>query len=69
VNEPACGFTAAPHRPIFYRYRVATPGLRLARNYYRGQGHSAFIGVALVAGRYAYCIKWADAKVHLPRTP
>lgn len=55
------------HRPHAYRYRVADPGLRLALNRYPG----AVIGVALVIGRYAYCVKWADAKAlhrHRPVT-
>ena len=46
------------HRPRIYRYRVADPGFRLARNRYG----AAFIGLALVAGRYAYCVKWANAR-------
>lgn len=49
------------HRPRAYRYRAADPGLRIVLNRYPG----AVIGVAMVAGRYAYCVKWADAKVRL----
>jgi hypothetical protein len=37
---------------------VADPGLRVTSNRYG----AALIGYALVAGRYAYCIKWADAR-------
>lgn len=43
------------HRPQMYRYRVAEPGLRLRRNAYGRR----WIGQALVAGRFAYCVKWA----------
>lgn len=59
MNEPPCGFRAEWHLPRAYRYRVANPGFRLARNCYG----TAVIGIALVAGRYAYCVKWADARV------
>jgi hypothetical protein len=55
---PPCRFRAEPHRPRIYRYQVADPGLRLAGNRY---GH-ALIGAALVIGRYAYCVKWANAR-------
>ena len=65
---------AEPHWPRFYRYRVAedAAGYRLARNVYpcapaqpgipetRG---SAWIGLALNLGRYAYCVKWAHARL------
>lgn len=44
-----------PHKPQFYRYRVAFPGVRAGLNRY---GWSV-IGVCLVAGKYAYCVKWA----------
>lgn len=53
------------HRPRFYRYKVADPGLRAMRNLYHNDSSSAFIGVAVVAGRFAYCVKWADAKLDL----
>jgi hypothetical protein len=46
------------HRPRIYRYVVADPGLRLGVNRYG----TALIGLALVAGRFAYCVKWADAR-------
>lgn len=59
---PPCAFKPAYHRPRFYRYRVSAPGLRAARNRYDGQFGSATIGVAVVAGKYAYCVKWADAR-------
>lgn len=59
--EPPCRFRAAFHRPRFYRYLVARRRFRITPNRYGG----AVIGVALVAGRYAYCVKWADAKAVL----
>jgi hypothetical protein len=41
-----------------YRYEVACPAERRAMlNRYGWQ----VIGVALVIGRYAYCLKWAQA--------
>jgi hypothetical protein len=46
------------HRPQFYRYHVANPGFRFVLNRYPG----VIIGAALVAGRYAYCVKWAWAQ-------
>lgn len=46
------------HRPQLYRYPVADPGFRAVLNRYPG----AVIGVALVAGRYAYCVKWGWAR-------
>ena len=64
MNEPPCGFKAKYHRPSLYRYQVADRGLRLIWNDYTAQGRqSARIGVALTVGRYAYCVKWADATV------
>lgn len=55
------------HWPRFYRYKVADRRLQLAANRYppapsRTRG-SAWIGLALVMGRYAYCVKWADARL------
>lgn len=44
------------HWPRAYRYRVAHPGLRAMRNKYTGY---RAIGLAVVVGRYAYCLKWA----------
>lgn len=68
MTDPPCGFThrGAFHRPKFYRYQVANPGFRLVRNRYTSTHSTAFIGLALVAGRWAWCVKWADAKVILP---
>lgn len=63
LNEPPCDSRAEWHRPRMYRYEVAYRGFRLMRNRYG----SAWIGLALVAGRYAYCVKWANARaVSLP---
>ncbi|GIH95345.1 hypothetical protein ACFFMN_23575 [Planobispora siamensis] len=60
------------HKPRLYRYRVAddAQGLRLSRNIYpsapeptaRGR---AWIGLVLVVGCYAYCVKWAHARMRL----
>ena len=52
-------FYAVLHHPRVYRYVVAEPGLRLVRNRYG----TILIGLVLVVGRYAYCIKWADARL------
>lgn len=46
------------HRPRFHRYRVADPGLKLARNRYA----STWIGLDVVIGRHAYGVKWASAR-------
>jgi hypothetical protein len=51
-SEPQ--FEMVWERPSAYRYLVAHPGLKLALNRYPG----AVIGIALIAGRYAYCLKW-----------
>lgn len=53
------------HWPRFYRYRLPLPRLGLYRNRYYGCGckGSAFIGLAIDIGRYAYCVKWADARI------
>jgi hypothetical protein len=66
VNDPPCSFRAAFHRPKFYRYRIADPGLRLRRNRYAGQFGAATIGLALAVGKHAYCVKWADARTVMP---
>ena len=62
-DHPPCKFAASYHRPRFYRYRIADPGFRLMRNRYTGLYGAATIGLALAVGRYAYCVKWADAEV------
>lgn len=50
--------SVAYHWPRFYRYRVADHGCRVTWNRYAG---SVPIGLAVVVGRYAYCLKWAQA--------
>ena len=69
AEPPPCAFRAAWHLPVFYRYRVAEPGLRIRRNRYSGRDGAATIGLALVIGAYAYCVKWADARVVAADTP
>lgn len=51
------------HRPTFYRYTVADPGLRVRRNGYANQHSAVTIGLAVVIGRKAYCVKWATARI------
>jgi hypothetical protein len=54
------------HRPKFYRYRIADelPGTpRATWNRYENQFSRATIGLAIVVGRYAYCVKWASAEI------
>ncbi|MEU4170995.1 hypothetical protein AB0F46_29460 [Streptomyces sp. NPDC026665] len=53
----------AYHRPKVYRYRVADPGLRVVPNRYANQFSKATIGIAVVVGRHAYCVKWANAEI------
>lgn len=56
-----------PHWPRIYRYPIAdATGPRLIRNVYPSipgpdTRRSAWIGLALRVGRFAYCVKWADA--------
>lgn len=69
ADAPPCAFKASYHRPHFYRYLVADPGLRFMRNRYTGQDATATIGLALAIGRWAYCVKWANAKTILRETP
>jgi hypothetical protein len=62
------------HRPRFYRYEVAAPGFRLHRNVYpvapprQSDVGTAWIGLCLVMGRYAYCVKWAHARIRIEET-
>lgn len=64
------------HRPRFYRYRVGGPGFRIVRNVYpwsppsRGDTHvgTAWIGQAIVIGRYAYCVRWAYPRLRFERS-
>jgi hypothetical protein len=67
------------HLPKIYRYKVGSvsgkanvwksPGPKLAWNKYDYRGDSlgvtgvARIGAALVLGRYAYCVKWANSRL------
>jgi hypothetical protein len=45
-------------KPRFYRYEVAFPRwLRITPNRYGWR----VIGMAVTVGRWAYCIKWANA--------
>lgn len=46
------------HRPAFYRYEVAYPTRFRARLNHYGWW---VIGIAVVVGKYAYCVKWARA--------
>jgi hypothetical protein len=53
------------HRPKFYRYKVGEPGFRALWNRYANTSSSATIGIAVVIGRNAYCVKWANARLDL----
>ena len=61
------------HRPRFHRYRVHHPGFHLMRNVYpcapavdrATHIGTAWIGLCLVVGRYAYCVKWANAGLRI----
>ena len=70
------------HRPRFYRHPVAHLGVRVVPNYYGGTRYRraaqiagdtdrnvgmAWIGLGIVIGRYAYCVKWADAGLRIER--
>jgi hypothetical protein len=50
------------HRPLFYRYIVAYPGFRIGLNRYGWK----IIGWQVVAGKWAYSVKWAwaDRRTH-----
>ena len=66
-------------RPRFHRYEVAHPGFRMMRNVYPSARPperfvypkalrvidmgTAWIGLAVIVGRYAYCVKWAHARI------
>lgn len=59
------------HIPRFYRYEVADPGFRTGFNKYGPQGDkdceilgTSYIGWYAVIGRYAYCVKWGNAKIN-----
>jgi hypothetical protein len=52
------------HWPKAYRYKVPPrEGARFMWNRYEAEIGRATIGCAVVVGRYAYCLKWADAKL------
>lgn len=68
------------HRPRFYRCQVAHRGIQVGLNTYGGRRAAeaarlagapdlnlgtAWIGLALVLGRYAYCVKWAHARIQV----
>lgn len=67
--------SAEYHPPRFYRYKVAAPGFRLLRNVYpcapprptETNVGTAWIGLCVILGRYAYCVKWADARLRIER--
>jgi hypothetical protein len=49
------------HRPRAYRYEVSTVVQRRTPRATLNRYGWQVIGVALVVGRYAYCLKWAWA--------
>lgn len=54
------------HRPKFYRYRIAddlSGKPRATWNRYENQFSRVTIGLAVIVGRYAYCVKWANAEI------
>lgn len=60
------------HRPHFYRYGVSeeirTNGPRWVLNVYHSRLElktrgRAIIGISVVIGRFAYCVKWAHARM------
>jgi hypothetical protein len=51
------------HWPTLYRYAVTDRGFRITRNRYANQFSAVTIGLAVVVGRHAYCVKWAHARV------
>lgn len=51
------------HLPKVYRYRVADDVPRALWNRYENQFSRVTIGFAIVVGRYAYCVKWANARI------
>lgn len=58
------------HWPKFSRYRVADPArFRWTWNEYHSKTSRARIGLAVVVGHYAYCVKWADSRVVLRPYP
>jgi hypothetical protein len=60
------GHRAKYHRPKFYRYRIAddlSGKPRATWNRYENQFSRVTIGLAVIVGRYAYCVKWANAEI------
>ncbi|MCM2394376.1 hypothetical protein [Streptomyces albipurpureus] len=53
------------HLPKLYRYTVADTAPRAFWNRYQNRVSKATIGAGIVIGRYAYCIKWANAETKL----
>jgi hypothetical protein len=50
------------HRPRGYRYVVPRDRMRVRISWNRYPAHRP-IGLAVVVGRYAYCLKWATLAV------
>ena len=50
------------HLPRVYRTRIADRGFRAAWNRYQ-EGGRVTIGASVVIGSYAYCLKWANARL------
>ncbi|NUQ88155.1 MAG: hypothetical protein HOQ43_06795 [Glycomyces artemisiae] len=67
MNDGGITFHPEYHRPRFYRYRVADVGFRIVRNRYANSRSAAWIGQAVVIGRYAYCVKWANTGCRITR--
>lgn len=49
------------HRPTAYRYEVSTVVQRRLPRVGLNRYPGAIIGLAVIVGRFAYCIKWAWA--------
>jgi hypothetical protein len=49
------------HKPTAYRYEVSTVVRRRLPRVGLNRYPGAVIGVAVVVGRFAYCLKWASA--------
>jgi hypothetical protein len=49
------------HRPQAYRYEVSEVVQRRIPRVGLNRYPRAIIGVAVVVGRFAYCLKWASA--------
>ncbi|MFJ9374421.1 hypothetical protein [Streptomyces sp. NPDC101455] len=62
TTEPEPVFYPEYHRPTIHRYRAAEGGARAMWNRYANSASRATIGLAIVVGKYAYCLKWARAR-------